>query len=161
MMILSPMGDAIRKFEIFLNLPNSQKGMVLEAIGYLTFARIWLVLSPFQKVAIHLGDAYSPQDIVNQSHHSLSEANEAQARQISWAIGRASRNAPLRAVCLQQAIAAKLMLRKRAITSTLHFGVAKGGKAEGLRAHAWLNSANVKVCGYPVPADLREIAAFV
>lgn len=58
---------------------------------------------------------------------------------------------PFKAICLPQAIAAKLMLERRGVASSLHLGAAlhtRSGKA--FEAHAWLDAvmpSRVQSCG--------------
>ena len=82
------------------------------------------------------------------------------AADVGWAVTRAARYVPFRAVCLPQAMAARLMLARRGITSTMHFGAARG-EDRPLDAHAWLDAAGVEVTGYPVANRFAEIACFV
>jgi len=63
-------------------------------------------------------------------------------------------------VCLPQAMAARIMLARRGVSSALHFGAAKG-KEKPFDAHAWLDAAGVEVTGYPIAPNLAEIACFV
>ncbi len=82
------------------------------------------------------------------------------AEDIGWAVVRAARHVPFKAVCLPQAMAARIMLRRRGVASVLHFGAAKG-RERPIDAHAWLDAAGVEVTGYPVSAQFAEIACFV
>jgi len=82
------------------------------------------------------------------------------AEEIGWATVRAAEHVPFKAVCLPQAMAARIMLRRRGVASVLHFGAAKG-KDKPIDAHAWLDAAGVEVTGYPVAAQFSEIACFV
>ena len=76
------------------------------------------------------------------------------------AVTIAARNVPWNAVCLPQAMAAQVMLKRRGIKSVMHFGAAKGTD-KPLDAHAWLDAAGVEVTGYPVAEGFAEIACFV
>ena len=67
---------------------------------------------------------------------------------------------PFKAVCLPQAMAARIMLKRRGVASAMHFGAAKGTN-KPLEAHAWLDAAGVKVTGYPEALQFAEIACFV
>ncbi len=73
---------------------------------------------------------------------------------------RSARYLPFKAVCLPQAMAAQAMLRRRGVTSVMHFGAARG-EEKPLDAHAWLDAAGVEVTGYPVAERFAEIACFV
>jgi hypothetical protein len=55
---------------------------------------------------------------------------------VTRAIAAASRHTPWRSNCLARAIAAKVMLRRRRVASTLYLGVRVEDGA--LTAHAWL-----------------------
>jgi hypothetical protein len=57
-------------------------------------------------------------------------------------------------------MAARMMLARRGIASTMHFGAGRG-RDKPLDAHAWLDAAGVEVTGYPLAAGLVEIACFV
>jgi hypothetical protein len=74
---------------------------------------------------------------------------EAWAARIGQAIGLASRNAPFRADCLPQALAAVALCRLTGLPSALHLGstitAAETGKA--MAAHAWVQSGRVNVSG--------------
>jgi hypothetical protein len=92
-----------------------------------------------------------------------SEASHSQtliAEEISWAVTRAARYAPFRALCLPQAMAAKLMLERRGIPSALHFG-ARRGQCKPIDLHAWLDAAGVEVAGYPIAKTFTEVGCFV
>lgn len=67
---------------------------------------------------------------------------------VKLAILRASRFSPWRTRCFEQAIAAKIMLGKRHMHSTVYFGVFKNDDSE-MCAHAWLVSNDAIVTGGP------------
>ena len=73
---------------------------------------------------------------------------------------RAARHVPFEAVCLPQAMAARIMLRRCGVASALHFDAAKG-RDKPIDAYAWLDAAGVEVTGYPVAGQFAEIACFV
>ena len=73
---------------------------------------------------------------------------------------RSARYVPFKAVCLPQAMAARVMLKRRGVPSVMHFGAARGDD-KPLDAHAWLDAAGVEVTGYPVADKFAEIACFV
>lgn len=71
------------------------------------------------------------------------------------AIGRAvlvaAQRLPWHPLCLPQAVAAGVMLRRRGYAPRLAFGVKQ--TADGLAAHAWLTLADGIVCGGRLEAD--------
>src|SRR5882724_3569271 len=59
-----------------------------------------------------------------------------EVRHVAWAVSVASRFV-IAATCLTQALAAKCILDRRGISSTLRMGMAKAGPAT-IEGHAWL-----------------------
>jgi len=84
----------------------------------------------------------------------------AAAGEIRDAIARAARHVPFRAMCLQQAFAALLMLRRRGLAATVHLGLAHGAEGRGLEAHAWSCCGPVGVTGVEAAAEFVPVAAF-
>lgn len=151
----------VNKVGRFSRLSRRDRILTYEAGVTLWFARLWLAIMPFRKVAGKLGTSY-PAAAPKNMLLPTSETDDAVARQISEAVIRASKNVPYKAVCIQQAVAAKIMLARRGIPSVMHFGVGRTeDEHEKMRAHAWLATANVEVTGYPLDEGLTEIAYFV
>ena len=138
-----------------------RRALLVEAVGWLLVARLALLLVPFPQVARRLGRFVPPAD-ARAAQATLPRGDDAarRAEEIGWAVTRAARHVPFKAVCLPQAMAARMMLRRRGIASVLHFGAAMG-KEKPLDAHAWLDAAGVEVTGYPVAKGFAEIACFV
>ena len=140
-------------------MTHTQRALLLEAIIWLALARVALVLLPFRVVAAHLGEVCPPAVAAERLDKSGDDPREtAVATAVGWAVRLMAAKAPFRAVCLQQGVAAKMMLRRRGIQSALHFGVAR--KAGGLDAHAWLDTAGAKVTGYPIGTGFTELACW-
>jgi hypothetical protein len=134
---------------------------LIEAALWLMLARLLLTVVPFSRLARLLGTFVPPDDRhVAETRSCAGHEHTAIAGEIGWAVTRAARHLPLRAVCLPQAMAARMMLRCRVVPSVMHFGVTKR-LGEPLDAHAWLEAAGVEVTGYPVPDGFVEIACFV
>ncbi len=143
----------------FYRLSNGHRMLLLQAVVWLAVSRLALIFVPFRVLAARFG-TFMPPAVAVAAPASLDAEQSALAREISWAVTRAARYVPFRAVCLPQAIAAKAMLRRRHIASTMHFGVAKK-PGEAMAAHAWLDAAQIEVTGYPVEAGFVEMARFV
>jgi hypothetical protein len=124
---------------------------LVEAVGCLALARLAVVALPFRVLARRLG--------VPHAETSMTASLDPSARRVAWAIGAAARRAPWRAECLEQAIAAKAMLRRRGIASTLYLGMAR----DPVAAHAWLRVGDVNVTGgrdvtrYAVVASCADV----
>ena len=65
---------------------------------------------------------------------------------IAWVIETASRRMPGAKSCLNQALAAQVLLTRRGYPSQLHIGVAKGERGQ-FKAHAWVESEGKVVIG--------------
>ena len=145
----------------FGQIDNGRRMLLLEAAGWLLVARLALVLVPFPRLAPRLGAFVSPQEArAVQASWPQSPELVARAQLIGWAVTRAARYVPFKAVCLPQAMAARIMLKRRGVASVMHFGAARG-EEKPIDAHAWLDAAGVEVTGYPVAAGFSEIACFV
>jgi len=135
----------------------ARRGLLIEAVLWLAIAKLALFVVPFSKLARRMGTIVppipAPADDTSSEHADI-------AREVGWAVTRAARHAPFTAVCLPQAMAARLMLHRRGVSSVLHFGASTGGQ-KPLEAHAWLDAAGVEVTGYPVARRFTEIACFV
>jgi len=132
-----------------------------EAAAYLFIARLALVFIPFPRLARRLGTFVTP--AVARATQTATDSALDQSRiaeEIAWAVTRAARYVPFKAVCLPQAMAAQVMLKRRGVKSVMHFGAARGTD-KPLDAHAWLDAAGVEVTGYPVAENFAEIACFV
>jgi hypothetical protein len=149
------------KLRRFGEIGARRRALVVEAALWLLAARIALIAVPFPRLARRLGAFVPPTDErVSRAAQGCSAEDADLAAEIGWATMSAARHVPFRAVCLPQAMAARIMLRRRGVASVLHFGAAKGVDRP-IDAHAWLDAAGVEVTGYPVAAQFAEIACFV
>ena len=145
----------------FGQLENRRRALLAEAVACLLGARLALIFIPFPHLARRLGTFVPPTDArVAQVRTTAAPDQSRHAEEIGWAVTRAARYVPFKAVCLPQAMAARVMLKRRGVNSVLHFGAAKG-QDKPLDAHAWLDAAGVEVTGYPVAENFAEIACFV
>lgn len=150
-----------RLFRRFAEVGHRRRALAAEAVLRLLAARLALAFLSFPRLARRFGTLVPPTD--PRVWRIAIGANPDQiwiAKEIGWAVTRAARYVPFKAVCLPQAMAAHRMLRCRGVASVMHFGAAKG-ITKPLDAHAWLEAAGVEVTGYPVEERLGEIACFV
>jgi hypothetical protein len=158
---MAPLRSIPRKLRRLARAEPERRALLIEAVLWLLAARAALVLIPFPLLARRLGAFVPPTDARALQARSAASRKQARlAEEVGWAVTRAARHVPFEAVCLPQAIAARRMLNRRGVASVLHFGAAKG-REKPLDAHAWLDAAGVEVTGYPVAAELAEIACFV
>jgi hypothetical protein len=150
-----------RRLRRFAQIGPARRALLLEAVVWLLAARLALLFIPFPRLARRLGAFVAPHEARAAQARSAPGADAARlAKEIGWAVTRAARYVPFEAVCLPQAMAARVMLKRRGVASVLHFGAAKG-KDKPLDAHAWLDAAGVEVTGYPVAKGFAEIGCFV
>ena len=122
-----------------------------EALACLAVARAAVILVPFRVLSRRLG--------VRMGETPATVETSSWSRDVAWGIGAAAKRVPWRAKCLEQAIAAKLMLRRRGVQSTLYLGVTR----DPFAAHAWLRVGDRNVTGgqdvsrYAVVASFAEI----
>ncbi len=140
---------------------NRRRLLAIEAVAWLLLARLALIFIPFPRLARRLGTFVPPNDArALQARGGGTRDAALFAEEIGWAVTRSARYVPFKAVCLPQAMAARVMLKRRGVSSVLHFGAGKG-QDKPLDAHAWLDAAGVEVTGYPVAKGFAEIGCFV
>jgi hypothetical protein len=150
-----------RPLRRFAQVGHRRRALVVEAVTCLLLARLALIFIPFPKLARRLGAFVAPEAArAIQAKAQAPQQAVALAHEIGWAVTRSARYVPFKAVCLPQAMAARVMLKRRGVASVMHFGAAKG-ETKPLDAHAWLDAAGVEVTGYPVAKNFAEIACFV
>ena len=140
-------------------LPRADRRLIVEAALALLDARLRCTLLPFRTLAQRLGGLVPPYDPPTAAVPLSPDVAQA-ISDIRWSIRSVAPCMPFRALCLQQAIAARTMLRCRGIDSTLHLGVGDPTGAK-LEAHAWLDVGGREVTGYPVDPALAEVGRFV
>jgi hypothetical protein len=134
----------------FFGLPAAERRRTCEAALLLLVVRIALALLPLPSALRLFG--------VAQGTMSRGQVDQDQAALVGRAIARAARHVPFRAVCLQQAFAALLMLRRRGLAATVHFGVLREGNE--LKAHAWSLCGEVPVTGVAAARGFAPVAEF-
>ncbi len=124
--------------------------ILTEAVLLLGVAAFCLAFVPFRHVA---------------KHGVRTGGRPAQSREeimpVRRAVRRAARNVPWRALCFEQGLAAHAMLRRRGVSSVLHYGVAReADEQRGLKAHVWVTSGEQMVIGGEVAGQFTELARF-
>ena len=137
--------------KFFRRSPLEQR-LFLEAFLWLALSRLAILVVPFRRIAPFLGHTMA---------ETSSDASELRplARHVSWAVQTASRYTPWESKCLAQAMAAKMMLKRREIPSTLYLGVLKEGH-KGLSAHAWIRCGDRILTGARGHRQFAVVATF-
>lgn len=146
------------KLRRLTRIGRARLALLIEAAFWLLAARLSLIVIPFPRLARRLGSFVPPTDA--RTMRAAAQDHARLAQEISWAVTRSARHLPFKVVCLPQAMAARIMLKRRGVASVMHFGAAKGTE-KPFDAHAWLDAAGVEVAGYPVAPGQVEIACFV
>jgi len=119
---------------------SERRSLVVEAVFWTALARIAVFVLPFRWIAPRLGTPMA------ETAPTLTDEQTEQVRLVAWALEVTHRELPRLGGCLPQAIAAKIMLRRRGVPSTLYLGVRR---KDDLEAHAWLRCGNVVLTGGP------------
>ena len=139
---------ARRKLDAFRSLSWSDRAMVAEAAVLLSGAHLTLRVAPYRRFRRWLtagprGAAWDP--LV--------------ASRVRRAVAMASRNLPFEVVCLPQAMAAKVMLARRSIGSSLVLGAGHDDD-HGVSFHAWLESGGTVVTGGAGRSSVTPMVSF-
>lgn len=123
-------------FRNFLNLTCAEKQLFFEALWWQYYTRLLLVFIPFRRI-IKLYPSpklYAPCSMPHALCLDRIKAATAQANLLAFWENR----------CLVQSLAARRMLSRRGIPSTLHFGMVQNPEGQPT-AHAWLTVADFEV----------------
>jgi hypothetical protein len=123
----------------FFKLSYSDKLLFLEACYFMLEAKLMIRLVPMKKYLPRLGILQSETSWKDPTacHPIIFKVSQAILRNRKWM--------HLKNRCYPEAIAAKKMLRRRGLPSTLYIGV---GKTNGkITAHAWLRCGSFYVIG--------------
>ncbi len=142
-----------RALKSFLGISWADRLLLAEAALCLAVARLAILLLPFRWLAPRFGATMS------ESPPEEPGIGGGLAWRLSWAVRIASRYAPWQTRCLVRAMAAKMMLRRRGLASTLYLGLAKDGDGQ-LVAHAWLRCGGRTLTGGRVGRRYQVIAKF-
>jgi hypothetical protein len=137
----------------FLRCSSADRRLLIEALGLLCWARLLIRVLSFRRIAPRLGQP------MKESPREIDETERQLASRIAWAVQAVTRNAPLGFVCLPQAIAAKWMLRRRRVPSTLYLGLQRKDEFD-LTAHAWLRVGDRILTGRAESLNHTVIATF-
>lgn len=133
-MAITQWSDKLGKFR---DLDAADKRLLFRATASLASARMMLLVIPFKKLSSHL-----MADIGVESDASNTEL----INRIGRAVAVAANNVPWRSDCFPQTIAARKLLQREGIASTIHFGVERAGGSD-LIGHAWLTCGDIVVTG--------------
>lgn len=126
--------------------------LLLEATCLLGLARAMVLMIPVKRFAALLGRLHV------ETPTESSPREDTVSQRVEWAIRFASAYTPWTSNCFNKAIAGKVMLRVRRVSSTLYFGVRKENGE--VAAHAWLRAGSRIVTGGSTRAQFTVISYF-
>ena len=123
--------------------PRQHAELALLRYGTLTEAFVTLI---FARLALRVFFRRVTRWALDRHPRATAEMHPHLTSRMQWAISSTTRVMPGEGGCLPNAIAAKAMLARRGISSTIHLGV--GRHTDGaLRAHAWLEAGGTILTG--------------
>jgi len=122
-------------------MPLQRKVLLLEVLLALAVAAFRVKLMSFRKLALQLGRQGC------QASQQLSAAQGKMALDTEWMMASLCRRLPIQPTCLMQAAAARSVLSRRGVPSTVFIGVAPPEKGRRVNAHAWLQCGERIVTG--------------
>lgn len=138
----------------FSKLPASRMLLLFESVWWLTYAFILTRSVSFRTLSSRLG-------ICGQvAPDCLTRSQEQFVKEVTWAIAAVCRRTPSSPSCLLQALAAKSMISRRQIPSTLYFGVIAFSESSGEVAHAWVRCGGRIVIGQSEATRFKPVAWF-
>jgi len=129
----------------FVRLDGADQRLLLRAACWLAVARLLIASVPFRRLSAWLATESAP-DCIEPEPELGPEPEQELLRRIGRAVATAARHVPWRADCFPQAIAARMLLRRHGLPSTIHIGVTRD-EGKGLSGHAWLTCGKTVVTG--------------
>jgi hypothetical protein len=133
----------------------TDRWLLAEALFWLGTARLALRLLPSRWLAPCFG-----QPMAARPPSEALSVPRSQACRLGWALDTLSRSLPWKCSCLTQALAGKMMLRRRGWPSVLVLGVARADQTTFM-AHAWLQCGTLILTGAPGHGRFHVLTTFV
>jgi hypothetical protein len=141
-----------KKLLYFFILDTRTKFLIIEALIYLGFARI-LIIIPFNKVSNFLGEQ------MEETSENNNPENERILKNIKHSISIVSKYTLWKSTCMVRAIAGMKMLERRRIESTIYLGISRDENGKMI-AHAWLRSGQFYITGAEEMARFNVVGKF-
>ena len=125
------------KLRKFSRLTSADQWLLVRAALWLGVARTLLATMSFDQLSKHL--AVEPGKTVIQPDREYVD-------RVGYAVRAAAGAVPWRADCFPQTIAARMLLKRKGYSSTIHLGVEKAGGGN-IAGHAWITCEGRVVTG--------------
>lgn len=133
-------------------LPWRDWAFLADAVFWLAFARIAIVVLPFRSVA-RLASCPARVKLLPQQSRTIPVSR------VRWAVVASARRVPWRALCFEQGLAAHFMLQRRGVPSVLYYGAAPDTQ-RGLLAHVWVRAGDIDVIGGEIASRYAVLGTF-
>ena len=157
----APSSAVRRKLATFVGLPFFTKAWLVPTWVALAIADGLLRRVPFRRLSRRLGADAGPVRLAP----ILDARQLLRAELIRTTVSVAAGYAPFRSDCLRQALVSAWICRLHRVPYALHLGARIGGDtaeaSEGLKAHAWVVSGPIAVCGGGGTSRYAPLACFV
>ncbi len=138
-----------------MSISSQERRVFLEAFGFLCAARLAVLLLPFKTLAGKMGDHMVETPLIG--HQPDNKA----IQDVSRSIKKASLYTPCRSLCMEQALAASIMLKSRNLPATIYFGFQKDKQyGKNIKAHAWIRSGETILTGGSGHRQFAVVAYF-
>ena len=142
-------------FRSFRNMDPKEKRIASEAVITLAVCRLLIVCFSFRKIAGLLGVR------MQESPATITSPQLEEVKVISNSLEKLSPRLPFRSMCFEQALAFKLMLNRRKISSTVYFGVrSEKDSKTPIKAHAWTRSGDFYATGTEGKEEFKVVSFF-
>ncbi|MCI1640075.1 MAG: lasso peptide biosynthesis B2 protein [Bacteroidales bacterium] len=124
--------------------------MFTEAWFLMAFSRILTFFIPFRLLLPILGKPISDEEASETAAGPDDEASKDFLVAVQRSILRAARRSPWRTKCFEQALTARMMLKRKKLKSVIYFGVNKNlfnEQKKDRAAHAWIICSGFTVTG--------------
>lgn len=128
------------KFKKYIKLNKQERKILNQTFLWVLISLFLVRIVPLRWFTSLLGE------FNNDKIKELKPSDDIYIKQITKSIKRIKKRVPWRVKCFEEAIAAKKVLQKRKIESTLYLGVDKT-KENKLIAHAWLRNGDNFITG--------------
>lgn len=149
----------VRRLRRGLSLSAAECWLAIEALALLAVSRTVLALLPF-RIAMRWLGLRLDRGIGMATDDEEGDTGTSAILLVGDAVRRAASVAPFRAVCLQQAVAAALMLHRRGHPAQVHFGVTRDMDGNMI-AHAWSRCQGKLVTGGQQISHYQPISVFI
>ena len=137
----------MKQISKFLQLPRTDRRLLVRSALLLSAVQLGLSLLPFQKLRLLLARMTSQRTFSQQR-------GETSPERVVWAVAVASRYVP-GVKCLASALVTQVLLARRGYAAQVRLGISRGEGGQ-LEAHAWVEDQGKILIG-----DLKDLSRYL